>query len=174
MESYGASIVLGVFEQSRPLYDMLELSPEGRLWSRRSFSSPGVNAWAMGFHGNGTEHQLILRTASISPTRAVWRYQITYRHILKSSHRRRDIETVRRSIARGTNRHVGFPSLRARHRSARRRRYRSGILPVLRKRGIVARPLANVQFPCFASISMRLPTLVLSHLIIALALFLLP
>src|SRR3954468_24162397 len=82
MESYGQSIVLRVFEQSRPLYDMLELftgpavygwatgvrsastapsgaspirreeRPEGRLRSRRPFSSPGVNAWAMGLRGN--------------------------------------------------------------------------------------------------------------------------
>src|SRR3954468_8607785 len=82
MESYGGSIVLGVFEQSRPLYDMLELftgpavygwstgvlsastapsgpSPsaggnalKGRLRNGRCFSSPGVNAWAMGFRGN--------------------------------------------------------------------------------------------------------------------------
>src|SRR4051812_37376418 len=82
MESYGQSIVLRVFEQSRPLYDMLELftgpavygwatgvrsastapsgpslirreeRPEGRSRNGRCFSSPGVNAWAMGFRGN--------------------------------------------------------------------------------------------------------------------------
>src|SRR3954466_5874275 len=43
MESYGQSIVLRVFEQSRPLYDMLEL-----------FTGPAVYGWATGVRSAST------------------------------------------------------------------------------------------------------------------------